>query len=113
MAIGGPQSKVDAFAKDFNSETITKSNRFDVWPDELKPYLGQDNINPKALNFNQKWINGVIDSNLPIYNLGRSQGYSPFYNGIEMNTIINRNYFNTIQVKSHGFYKNNFRVTIW
>jgi RHS repeat-associated protein len=113
VTIGGPQSKVDAFAKDLNSQTITKNSDFDEWPNDLEPYLGQDLINPKAVEFNQKWINEVMDTNTPIYNINRVGNYSEFYHGIEMNSIISRGYLNITPVKTYSFYNNGFRISIW
>lgn len=112
VTIGGPQSKVDSFSKDLNSETITNSNRFDTWPDNLKAYLGRDKPNPMALEFNQKWINNVMDSNSTIFDLGR-KGYSPFYNGVEMNSINVRNYGNIVPVQTGSYFNNRIRISTW
>ena len=112
--IGSPQFRVDKLANDFNSETITKSNsnRFPIWPKELKAYLGRDILNPEALKFNSEWINQVINENMTIFDAGRT-GYSDFYNGIELNTIINRNYQNVIQLNTYSFFNNHIRISTW
>ncbi|MEM9686436.1 MAG: hypothetical protein AAF934_05885, partial [Bacteroidota bacterium] len=49
VTIGGPQTKVDKFSLDLKSETITRSDRFDSWPNDLRGYSGQDIVNPKAI----------------------------------------------------------------
>ena len=101
VMIGGPQIKVDNFANDFNSETITNNNRFGEWPNGMKAFLGQNSPNPEALLFNSKFINNVIDSNSPIYNIGRSSN-SVFYHGIELNTINLRSYNNINFVRTYA-----------
>ncbi|ESU27089.1 hypothetical protein FLJC2902T_22670 [Flavobacterium limnosediminis JC2902] len=103
VLIGGPQSKVDQVASKMQVETIN-SNKISNWPKDLFPYQGRDLINPAALEFNQNWINDVIKSNYRIYDLGRN-GYSPFYNGIEINTINTMNYQNVYQTRT--FFNNN------
>ena len=95
-----------------NSETINKSNRFDTWPENLKPYLSKNKPNPSALDFNQKWINSVMDKNTPIFDIGRN-GFSPFYNGIEMNSIFSRGYNNYIPVNTNSFFDSRIRISIW
>lgn len=85
----------------------------------MKAYLSSDLPNPEALNFNSKFINNVINSNTPIYDMNRS-GYSIFYNSIERSTIGFRNYFyNVTPVRSYtpfsqpnyGYYP--IRIPIW
>lgn len=113
VLIGGPQTKVDNFANDFSSETITNNNRFGNWPNELKPFLSQDLPNPEALLFNSRFINGVIDTNSPIYSIGRN-GYSLFYHGIELNTINLRSYNNINFVRTYApFSRLNLRISIY
>jgi len=92
VIIGGPQLRVDQIGKLFGNETI--SNK---WPEGMPAYLDKDVPNPNALEFNQQWIIETIKSQSYIYDAGRS-GYSPFYNGIEVNTIMQTNYSNYYRI---------------
>lgn len=104
VLIGGNQSRVDNMASKMSMETIN-DNKVSKCPSDLDPYLSRNNPNPKALDFNQKWINEIIKSNYRIYDAGRPNGYSPYYHGIELNTIQTHNYNNVYQTKS--FFNNN------
>ncbi len=97
VLIGGPQTRIDELGKIMDIETINK-NSVQNWPSELNTKIGNE-LNPKALDFNQQWINDVIKSNYRIYDAGRT-GYSPFYHGIELNTIHSLNYNNVYQTKT-------------
>ena len=90
VVIGGPQSRVNKYAKLLDSETI-ENNSIQNWPDDMPAYIGKDIPNPEALDFNQVWMEQVIKAEYYIYDAGR-YGYSPFYNGVEMFTIQNNNY---------------------
>ena len=112
VMVGGNQIRVDEFARDLKSQTITRSDDFDIWPNDLDAYIRQNIPNPEAVDFNTKWINGVIDSNTPIYNIGRN-GFSRFYHRIEMNTIYSRGYINLHPVRAYYFGSKYFRVSIY
>ncbi|MCK9236349.1 MAG: hypothetical protein M0P09_08565 [Acholeplasmataceae bacterium] len=90
--IGGPQNRVDQYGKLLDSETISRS-----WPDDLPAYSGKDIPNPKAIEFNQIWMEQTIKAEYYIYDAGRS-GYSPFYHGVELPTIQNYNYSRVYKV---------------
>lgn len=88
---------------------LPKNTNFDVCPDSLEPYLDKDIPDPAALEFNNNWINNVMDSDFRIYNWGRT-GYSPFYNGIEMNAIHLRNYQYVQPVYGTGHFGNRIAI---
>ena len=90
ISIGGPQARVEFYADLLNSETI-KHNNIQNWPDDLPAYLDNDIPNPKALEFNQIWIEQTIRAEYYIYDIGRN-GYSPFYHGVELPALQNYNY---------------------
>jgi hypothetical protein len=84
---------------------ITKAN----WPSDLAAYSSKNILNPKAIEFDQNRANEIIKSNYRIYDAGRPDGYSPFYHGIELNTIQMTNYNNVFQTKS--YFNNNLIFT--
>ena len=108
IMIGGNQNRVDKFGKDFGAETIS-----DSWPDGMKAFIGKDVPNPSAQDFNRKWINGMIDNNRPILDIGRSQGFSKFYHGIELNAINTRGYQNVYSLSQYQGISNNIRIIRW
>lgn len=97
VVIGGPQKRVNDIAEQLGCETI-ENNSISEWPNKMSPYIGKDVPNPKALEFNQEWINEMLRSNYNIFDAGR-RGYSPFYNDIELNTIQKNNYNKVYKIK--------------
>ncbi|MFV0501128.1 MAG: RHS repeat-associated core domain-containing protein, partial [Bacteroidales bacterium] len=88
VTIGGPQDRVDNLAKEVTKNQTISDNDIQNWPNDLPAYSGDNIPNPKALEFNKIWIEQVIKAEYYIYDVGRN-GYSPFYNGIELPAIQN------------------------
>ncbi len=81
ITIAQGQGRVDTYARDLNSETISES-----WPADVEGYFGKEikysYTLPEGMKFNAEWIELKIQSDYYIYYIGPkgSSVQSPYYN---------------------------------